>query len=74
MTRPDDAPGPEYRAGAGSDDLEAPAADAAEQAMPANPVEDSFEEPVQLRRGSEVGEWDAVEQAIVVDLDDDYDH
>lgn len=74
MTRPEHAPGPEHRAEAGSDDLETPAADAAEQAMPANPVEDPFEEPVQVRRGPEVGEWDAVEQAIVVDLDDDYDH
>ncbi|MGH3682829.1 MAG: hypothetical protein ACRDT2_21565 [Natronosporangium sp.] len=57
MTRPDD-------------DLEAPAADAAEQSTPANPVEELPE----VHPDPEVGEWDSVEQAIVVDLDDDYDH
>lgn len=55
MTRPDD---------------EAPAADAAEQSVPANPVDESPE----VHRGWEVGEWDALEQAIVVDLEDEYDH
>lgn len=49
-------------------DLEAPAADAVEQATPANPVDAETE----VHRGLEVGEWDAVEQARVVDLDDDY--
>ncbi|MPZ25388.1 MAG: hypothetical protein GEV12_02790 [Micromonosporaceae bacterium] len=66
MTRPDDAPDSEPR----DQGFEAPAADAAEQSTPANPVE----EPLQVRRGPEVGEWDAVEQAIVVDLEDEYDH
>lgn len=82
MTRPDDAPEPADRdaprpadpdapgTARRADDLEAPDADAAEQSLPANPVE----EPVQVRRNSEVGEWDAVEQSIVVDLDDEYDH
>ncbi len=49
-------------------DLEAPAADAVEQATPANPAEQT----VEMRRGLEVDEWDAVEQARVVELDDDY--
>jgi hypothetical protein len=49
-------------------DIEAPAADAAEQATPANPAD----APVEVHRGLEVGEWDAVEQARVVELDDDY--
>lgn len=49
-------------------DIEAPAADAVEQATTANPID----QPVEVHRGLEVGEWDAVEQAHVVDLDDDY--
>ncbi|MBO0870410.1 MAG: hypothetical protein J2P15_17790 [Micromonosporaceae bacterium] len=49
-------------------DIEAPEADAAEQALPADPVQ----QPVEVQRGLEVGEWDAVEQARVVDLDEDY--
>jgi hypothetical protein len=49
-------------------DIEAPDADAVEQAMPANPAE----VPVPVRRGLEVDEWDAIEQARVVDLDEDY--
>jgi hypothetical protein len=51
-------------------DLEAPTEDAAEQAVPAKPAE----EPAEVSRGLEVGEWDAVEQSIVIDMDDDYDH
>jgi hypothetical protein len=62
MTRPEE----ELAAG----DLEAPTEDAAEQATPANPVE----EPAEVSRALEVGEWDAVEQSIVIDMDDDYDH
>jgi hypothetical protein len=49
-------------------DPEAPAADAVEQATPANPAD----ERVEVHRGLEVDEWDAVEQARVVELDDDY--
>jgi hypothetical protein len=61
MTRPDEdlAPG----------DIEAPIEDAAEQSKPAKPVE----EPAEVHRGLEVGEWDAVEQSIVIDMEDDYD-
>jgi hypothetical protein len=69
MTTPDEedlSPGPhldpEER------DLEAPPEDAAEQATPANPAE----EPVPVHRGLEVNEYDAVEQARVVELDEDY--
>jgi hypothetical protein len=73
MTRPDDESTTEEHRGypdPDSRDLEAPAVDAAEQSVSANPVE----EPPEVRRGLEVGEWDALEQAIVVDLEDDYDH
>jgi hypothetical protein len=67
MTRPEE--------GLASDDIEAPAEtvpaeDLAEQSVPANPVE----EPAEVSRGLEVNEWDAVEQSIVIDMDDDYDH
>jgi hypothetical protein len=68
MTMPDEdiAPGdhldPEER------DLEAPDADAVEQATPANPAD----APTEVHRGLEVDEYDALEQARVVDLDDDY--
>ncbi|HLU46167.1 MAG TPA: hypothetical protein VKZ67_14320 [Natronosporangium sp.] len=50
-------------------DPEAPDADAAEQATPVDPTE----RPLRVRRGFEVGEWDAMEQSIVIDLDDEYD-
>lgn len=50
-------------------DIEAPEADAAEQAVPANPAE----VPVALRLPFEADEFDALEQSqIVPDLDDDY--
>ncbi len=49
-------------------DLEAPPEDALEQATPANPAD----RPSEVRRGLEVDEWDAIEQARVVDLDEDY--
>jgi hypothetical protein len=62
MTRPDDD--------LDNGDIEAPAEDAAEQAVAANPVE----EPAEVSRGLEVNEWDAVEQSIVIDMDDDYEH
>lgn len=69
MTRPDDAGDrdPDQRdPGAPAAD----AADAAEQSAAANPAE----EPVEVYRGLEVGEWDAVEQAVVVDLSDEDDY
>ena len=49
-------------------DPEAPENDVVAQATPVHPVD----EPVEVRRGLEVNEWDAVEQATVVDLDDEY--
>lgn len=49
-------------------DLEAPDSDAVEQATVANPVDESAE----VHRGLEVNEWDAMEQAKIVDLDEDY--
>ena len=49
-------------------DSEASEEDVAEQMTPANPAE----EVVEVHRGPEVAEWDAVEQAHVVDLDEDY--
>jgi hypothetical protein len=68
MTRPDE----DLALGAHLDpaerDPEAPDADALEQATIADPAE----EPEEVHRGLEVGEWDAVEQAKVVKLDDDY--
>ena len=71
MTRPDDGASEESHGSPDSEprDPEAPAEDAAEQSVSANPVEQRPE----LRRSPEVGEWDALEQAIVVDLEDDYD-
>ena len=50
-------------------DIEAPAADAAEQAMPANPADN----PSGTRSiAFEANEYDALEQERIVDLDDDY--
>jgi hypothetical protein len=49
-------------------DPEAPSEDAVEQATPANPADQATE----VQRGLEVSEYDAVEQAHVVDFDEDY--
>ncbi|HET8681124.1 MAG TPA: hypothetical protein VFM54_04545 [Micromonosporaceae bacterium] len=49
-------------------DIEAPDADAVEQATPVDPTE----VPDEVHRGFEVDEWDAVEQARTVPLDDEY--
>jgi hypothetical protein len=68
MSQPDEDRVPGHHLAADDRDIEAPAADAAEQAMSIDPTE----EPAEVHRGLEVGEWDAVEQAYVVDLDDDY--
>jgi hypothetical protein len=50
-------------------DPEAPPEDAVEQATAADPAADR--EP-EVHRGLEVDEWDALEQARVVELDDEY--
>jgi hypothetical protein len=73
MTRPDEELAPGDQAGRldpDQRDIEAPTEDAAEQAVSAKPAE----QPAEVHRGLEVGEWDAVEQSIVIDMDDDYDH
>lgn len=49
-------------------DPEAPQEDAVEQATALDPAD---REP-EVRRGLEVDEWDALEQARVVNLDDEY--
>jgi hypothetical protein len=49
-------------------DPEAPIADAYEQATPADPAE----QPERVHVRPDVNEYDAVEQAHVVELDDDY--
>lgn len=48
-------------------DLEAPPEDAVEQATPVEPVQ----ERIGVHRSFEVDEWDAIEQARVVAIDDD---
>ncbi|OLB79639.1 MAG: hypothetical protein AUI14_09590 [Actinobacteria bacterium 13_2_20CM_2_71_6] len=53
-------------------DIEAPDADALEQSIPADPVLAALEQPPQVSRDPEVNDWDALEQAQVVDLDEDY--
>jgi hypothetical protein len=68
MSQPDEDLAPGQHLAADERDIEAPDADAVEQATSANPAD----EPIEVHRGLEVGEWDAVEQAHVVDLDDDY--
>jgi hypothetical protein len=52
------------------EDIEAPEADAAEQATPADPRDEPDDEPPAL--GDEVPEGDAAEQGRTVLLDDDY--
>ena len=52
-------------------DSEAPAADAVEQATTSDPAEER-DNDAQVHRGLEVNDWDAVEQARVVDVSDEY--
>lgn len=68
MSVPDEDLAPGHHLGPEERDPEAPEVDAFEQATPANPTD----EPVEVHRGLEVDEYDAVEQARIVDLDDDY--
>jgi hypothetical protein len=68
MTQPDEDLALDAHLTPDERDIEAPDHDALEQAIVANPAEDT----PQVHRGLEVGEWDAVEQAQVVDFDDDY--
>ena len=50
-------------------DLEASPADAAEQALPANPLERPYAPPA---RPWEANEYDAIEQSREVDVNDEY--
>lgn len=68
MTRPEEDLAPSDHLEPEERDLETPADDAVEQAIVANPADRDAD----VRRGLEVGEWDAVEQARVVDVDEDY--
>ena len=75
MTMPDDALAavdedltPEDHLTADERDIEAPEADAVAQATPVDPLL----APVELSRSIEVNEYDALEQARVVDVADDY--
>jgi hypothetical protein len=52
-------------------DIEAPDADAFEQAIPADPQAAAEEQPPEVSRDPEVNDWDALEQARVVELDED---
>jgi hypothetical protein len=52
-------------------DIEAPDADALEQSVPADPVTAAEEQPSEPTRDPEVNDWDALEQAKVVGLDDE---
>ena len=52
------------------EDLEAPEADAAEQATVVDPDEEAA--PRAAAVGDDVPEWDAQEQALEVPVDDDY--
>jgi len=52
-------------------DIEAPDADALEQRILADPLADARLRPIEPSRSLEVSDWDALEQAQIVDLDDD---
>jgi hypothetical protein len=76
MTMPDEALAaveedltPDDHLDADERDIEAPEADAVEQATPADPAAVTR---VDVPRGLEVNEYDAWEQSRVVELDDDY--
>ena len=76
MTTPDEALvgdgedlTPQHHLSADERDIEAPEADAVEQATPADPAVGGR---VESQRGLEVDEYDAWEQSQVVELDDDY--
>ncbi len=68
MSMPDEDLTPQRPLDPDERDIEAPDADAQEQATPADPA-DGQPEP---RVGYEVDEFDALEQARVVEAEDDY--
>jgi hypothetical protein len=68
MGRPDDDEFiPDASPSPGERNLETPERDAAEQAIPIDP---SIDEPV-VQRGLEVDDWDSLEQARIVGVDED---
>jgi hypothetical protein len=77
MTRPDHDRDPRAAGGRvdpDERDLEAPAADAVEQSVSVDPAEaETAGQPAEVVRSFEVGEWDALEQSIVINIDDEYD-
>lgn len=69
MTAPDEDFTPDEHLDPDERDPEAPTADAVEQATPADPAD----APVEIHRGLEVDEFDAIEQGQAVSPDpDDY--
>jgi hypothetical protein len=68
MTRPEEDRAPDDHLTPDERDPEASPHDAVEQATVANPADRDAE----VQRGLEVDDWDAMEQARVVDLDEDY--
>jgi hypothetical protein len=77
MTRPDHDRDPRDAGGRVDPDertLEAPAADAVEQSVSTDPAEaEPAGQPAEVLRSFEVGEWDALEQSIIINLEDEYD-
>lgn len=67
MAQPDEEFAPGDHLTPDERDPEAPPADAVEQAMVAGPVDGDIE----LHRGLEVADWDAVEQSRIVAVDED---
>lgn len=67
MGQPDEEFAPSDHLAPEERDLEAPAADAVEQATEVAPIEGETE----VQRGLEVDDWDAMEQARVVGPDDE---
>jgi hypothetical protein len=71
MTQPDEDLDPGTHLAPEERDLEAPDGDVVEQATTANPAEEPSGDDAPSAR-FDVNEWDALEQAKVVELDDDY--
>jgi hypothetical protein len=73
MTAPEENVTPGEHLDPAERDVEAPIADAYEQALPVSAEDEADAElEEQVHRGLEVSEYDAVEQAHTVPLDDDY--
>lgn len=67
MTAPEEEFTPDEHLDPDERDLEAPPEDVVEQAIPADPRS----RPVEIHRGLEVDEYDAIEQGQVVNIGDD---